>query len=124
MKSIQRTKPVADRITIVDANGAIVSRFVGDTVTAGEKSISQADDEAKAKFVLDHYDNLRPQKADENANSLYGSGEGVGSGMMGSGGYGGLGDDYTGGRGKGSALGSSGGGSRGRGKRPGPGGSQ
>lgn len=111
------TKIIPDRLTIVDANGAIVNRFSGDTASDGDKPVTEAKDREMAKGILGLYEHLRPQAAEAAAGaSPYGGegGEGSGMGLSGMGmGMGGMG----GGMGRGSALSGSGGGrgkSRGR----------
>ncbi len=115
IRSLQGVRIVPDRITVVDSTGAIVSRFVGDTVNGGEKPISEADDLAKAKFVLKQYESLRPQAGGADPTNPYaaGGGSAADSAMMGMG----MGEEFMGGgSGRGSALGnrSSGRGRRGR----------
>lgn len=113
LKSTQRTRPIPDRITVVDSTGAIVSRFVGDKVASGEKMIAESDDMALAKYVLDQYAHLRPQEVSTDvANSPYGE-AGSDSASMGMasmpGMGGGMGSEYGGAAGRSSALGNSGG---------------
>lgn len=106
------SRPVGDRLTVIDANGTITSRYVGDVVTNGDKDVSRSDDERLTKYVLDTYKSFRPQSNDF-ANNPFG-GEGSGgepgglSGMGGLGGLGGLGDgmDFGGGMRQGSSSGS------------------
>jgi hypothetical protein len=122
-------KIIPDRISVVDSTGAIVSRYVGDKVDGGNKAISEADDIAVTKFVLDTYKHFRPQEAAEVTGFPYGaeggttSDSGMGAGMMGSGMMMGMGSEYAGSSGPGSSLGSSrssrSSGRRGKGSRPG-----
>ena len=107
-------RPVGDRLTVIDANGAIISRYVGDTVSNGDEQLSRSDDERLANFVLKTYENLRPQTADA-TNNPFGGGE-PGSGLDGMGGLGGVGGlgglsgsggmDFGGGMREGSSSGS------------------
>jgi hypothetical protein len=112
-----QSKQLADRITVIDSNGAIVTRYAGDSVYNGGNQRTEAMDEKFYKDVLKIYEHL---KKDENAaaGSLYGGvssmGEsGGGSSMMGMNGYEG-GGGYGGGMGGGAAL--SGGGRKSKGK--------
>lgn len=129
-KSLSRgSKPFADRITVVDASGAIVSRFIGDSVVNGDINVSKEDDHKLSEFVLSTYEHFRPEKEGAAA-GIYGDlGEGgTGSGGMGAMGPGmgmGPGMDFSpGGTNNGSALGRSGSGRSGgrRSNRPGAGG--
>jgi hypothetical protein len=102
-------RPVGDRLTVIDANGAIITRYVGDGVTNGDKEVSRGDDERLTKYVLDTYKNLRPESADATNNPFGGEGSGSDlgglNGMGGLGGLGGLGDgmDFGGGMRQGSS---------------------
>lgn len=110
-------KPLGDRITVIDGNGAIVNRSTGDKVNSGGKTISESDDKRVAEFVIKNYEYLRPQAEGDAANgdNPY-SGEGGADGGlgMGSGAMGG----YGGGMGRGSSLSGRG---RGRGRNEGRG---
>jgi hypothetical protein len=108
-------KPFADRMTVIDANGSIVTRYSGDKIQNGNRAISEEDDRRMAQYVLDTYKHFRPQEAAAGS-SIYG--EGGESGMPGSMGEMGMGMDmYSGGMGTGSALGGGSRSSRGRGRR-------
>lgn len=117
-ESLGAARPVGDRITVVDSNGAIVSRFVGDSVSTGNRDISRSDDVRLASFVLKTYEHLRPS-AEGESTSPYSEGDlgskggdmtgGGGPGMLGSG----SGMNFSGGMGQGSALSGSGGGAGG-----------
>lgn len=111
------SRPIPDRITVLDSNGALVSRYVGDSVSADDKPISESDDMAMVKYVLDQYTDLRPGSPEDDISNPYGGGSGS-SEMMGKMmgmGMGGMGDEFKrGGAKKGSALGNR---SGGRGKR-------
>jgi len=106
IKSLQGARVVPDRITVVDSTGAIVSRFVGDKVTGGEKPVSEADDLAKAKFVLKQFESLRPQAGGVDPSNPYAAtaGSPADPAMMMMGGA--MGEEYMGGGGgRGSSLG-------------------
>lgn len=113
-------KPLADRITVVDSNGAIVTRYVGDAVANGGKPRTEAADNKFYQEVLKLYEHLKPN-ANAASAGIYGGGMDSdaggmsGGGYMGSGGYMG-GGGYGGGMGKGSSL-SGGGKSSGRGPK-------
>lgn len=112
MKSLQGAKAVPDRITVVDSSGAIVNRFVGDKVTTGEKPVTEKDDARLVKYVLDSYQEFRPQDAEALPGSPYGPGGDAsmmdpGAAMGAMSGMSGMGDSYVGKSGRGSALGSS-----------------
>ncbi len=112
--SIRGRKQLSDRITIVDSNGAIVTRYVGDTVSNGGKSRTEEMDAKFYQDVLKVYEHL---KKDANAGAT-GPYSDPGSGTMGSGmtmgGYGGA-------MGKGSSLSGGGQGKSSRGGRSGSG---
>ena len=117
-----QSKQLADRITVIDSNGAIVTRYAGDSIYNGGNQRTEALDEKFYKDVLKIYDHL---KKNENADAGIYAGEGMlgegmagdgsGSGMMGMSGYEG-GGGYGGGMGGGAALSGGGNGSRGKGK--------
>ena len=107
--SMRGHKPLSDRITVVDSNGAIVTRYVGDSVSNGGQSRTEALDSKFAEDVLKLYEHLK-KDANAAAGGIYGGAgagaggpgmAGSGSGMMGGpGGMGGYGGDM----GKGSSL--------------------
>ncbi|HAV33298.1 MAG TPA: hypothetical protein DCX79_14925 [Planctomycetaceae bacterium] len=117
---------VGDRLTVVDSNGAILSRFGGDSVLNGEKLVSKDDDERLTKYVLETFAHLRPAKEGESNSPYEGTGGedgglGGASGIPGMGGSGtgpGSGMNFGGGMGRGSSLSGAGG----RGGAPGRGG--
>lgn len=117
---------VGDRLTVVDSNGAILSRFGGDSVLNGEKLVSKDDDERLTKYVLETFAHLRPAKEGESNSPYEGAGGedgglGGASGIPGMGGSGtgpGSGMNFGGGMGRGSSLSGAGG----RGGAPGRGG--
>lgn len=134
--SMRGHKPLSDRITVVDSNGAIVTRYVGDSVANGGRPRDQQMDSKFCQDILKLYEHLK-QGSDTAGNSPYGSslyggageaggmmGSGMmGSGMMGSGMMGG-GGGYGGQMGGGNALSGSGrgpAGKRGGGSRSGSG---
>ena len=121
MDSMRGHKPLSDRITVVDSNGAIVTRYVGDSVANGGHPRNQQLDTKFYQDILKLYEHLK-KDANAAAGTLYGGpgdgegmsgGSGMMGGMMGGGGYGG-------GMSGGNAL--SGGGSGSGGKRGGGGG--
>ena len=108
LKGVPGGRVIPDRISVVDSTGAIVSRYVGDKVDGGNKEISEADDLAVTKFVLETYKHFRADEAAATTGLPYGSeGASMDPGMMGSGAMMGMGADYMGGSGPGSSLGSS-----------------
>ncbi len=117
LRGLSGTKAVGDRLTVIDSNGAIVSRYGADKVSIGEREISKADDARLTAFVLKAYEHLRPAKEGETndpyggADGLSGAGDMGGMGGMGPGTGGGM--SYGGGMGRGSSMTGSGG-SRGR----------
>lgn len=112
-------RPVGDRLTVIDANGAVVSRYVGDRVENGSEFRSRSDDERLTTYVLKTYERLRPGADAASDNPYAGKGENEGSSMGGLGlpGMGG-GMDF----GSGMREGSSNTGSGRRGRRGGMGG--
>jgi len=105
-------KPLADRITVIDSNGAIVTRYVGDSISNGGRVTTENIDSKWYQDVLKIYEYLK-QSANTAINSPYnideedgGMGGGIMRGAMGGGGYGG-------GMGKGSALSGGGRGAKG-----------
>jgi hypothetical protein len=121
-------RPFGDRITVIDSNGAIVTRMTADRVMLGDKPNDEAADRRIAEFVLKTYDYMRPNSDANAASNPYGGGypgmdgEGgmPGMGMGGMGGY-----SYGGGMSSGSSMsgrGSGGRGGRGRGMGGGMGG--
>ncbi|MFM7925068.1 MAG: hypothetical protein ACKPJJ_32980, partial [Planctomycetaceae bacterium] len=76
---------LGDRLTVVDSNGAIVTRFGGDSVLNGAKAVTKDDDERLTKYVLDTFAHLRPQKEGE-SNSPYDGAGGEDGGLGGLGG--------------------------------------
>lgn len=128
LKGIPGGRVIPDRISVVDSNGAITSRYVGDKVNGGNKPISETDDLAVTKFVLDTYSHFRADEAAAAIGLPYGvEGAAMDPGMMGagSGPMMGMGADYMGSSGPGSSLGSSrssrSSGRRGKGSRSGSG---
>jgi hypothetical protein len=109
LKGVPGGRVIPDRVSVVDSTGAIVSRYVGDKVNGGNKAISEADDLAVAKFVLDTYKHFRIDEAAAAIGLPYGSeGAMADPAMMGSGAMMmGMGADYMGTAGPGSSLGSS-----------------
>jgi len=108
---------LGDRLTVVDSNGAIVSRFGGDSVLNGAKVVTKDDDERLTKYVLDTFAHLRPQKEGE-SNSPYDGAGGEDGGLGGLGGMPGMpggasgpggGMNFGGGMGRGSSLSGAGG---------------
>ncbi len=123
-----QSKQLADRITVIDGNGAIVTRYVGDSIYNGGNQRTEALDEKFYKDILKIYEHLKKSE-NADASSIYGGegmsgGSGAGSGSMGMGGYGG-GSGYGGGMSGGAALSGGGRGSKGKsgGKKPGGSGS-
>ena len=118
-------KPLSDRITVVDSNGAIVTRYVGDSVHNGDSPRNQQLDAKFCQDILTLYAHLK-KDASAAAPGLYGDG-GESGGMTGSGMMGGMmgGGGYGGGMSGGNALSGGGGGSSGKrgggggGNRPG-----
>ena len=113
-------RPFSDRMTVIDANGSIVTRYSGDTIQNGDRAISEDDDRRMARYVLETYKHFRPQEAPAGSD-IYGEGgeSGAMSGAMGEMGMGM--DMYSGGMGSGSALGGGSRSSRGRSRRGGAG---
>jgi hypothetical protein len=109
LKGVPGGRVIPDRISVVDSTGAIVSRYVGDKVNGGNKAISEADDLAVAKFVLETYKHFRADEAAAAIGLPYGAEGGVADpSMMGSASMMmGMGADYMGAAGPGSSLGSS-----------------
>jgi hypothetical protein len=109
LKGVPGGRVIPDRVSVVDSTGAIVSRYVGDKINGGNKAISEADDLAVAKFVLDTYKHFRVDEAAAAIGLPYGSeGAMADPSMMGSGAMMmGMGADYMGTAGPGSSLGSS-----------------
>lgn len=111
--SLGAARAVGDRLTVVDSSGAIVSRFVGDSISNGNKDVSKADDLRLTSFVLKNYEYLRPAAEGENT-SPYGDGDMgmMGGDLSGAGGSGmlgpGSGMNFSGSMGQGSALSGSG----------------
>ena len=112
-----QSKQLADRITVIDSNGAIVTRYVGDSIDNGGNTRTEALDEKFYRDVLKIYEHLKKNESAD-PNNIY-AGEGMtgegggGSGYMGMSGYGG-GGGYGGGMSGGAAL--SGGGRKSKGK--------
>ena len=112
-------KPLSDRITVVDSNGAIVTRYVGDSVANGGRPRNQQLDTKFYQDILKLYEHLKkdanaaatgPYGGGGESGSLPGSGMGgMMGGMMGGGGYGGS-------MGGGNALSGGGRGSSGKGR--------
>jgi hypothetical protein len=108
LKGVPGGRVIPDRVSVVDSTGAIVSRYVGDKINGGNKAISEADDLAVAKFVLDTYKHFRVDESAAAVGLPYGSeGAMADPAMMGSGAMMGMGADYMGTAGPGSSLGSS-----------------
>lgn len=112
LKAVTGGRAIPDRISVIDSNGAIVSRYVGDKVSGGAKPISEADDLAVTKFVLETYKHFRvDESASAGVGVPYGAeGGSMDSASMGSmmmGGMGSMGSEYTGSAGPGSSLGRS-----------------
>jgi len=107
-------RPVGDRLTVIDANGAVVSRYVGDRVINGEEARSRGDDERLTSFILKTYERLRPGTEETTDNPYGASGEPGGSGMGGLSGFPGMdgGMNFNGGMREGSS--NTGSGRRGR----------
>jgi hypothetical protein len=112
-----QSKQLADRITVIDSNGAIVTRYAGDSVYNGGNQRTEAMDEKFYQDVLKIYDHL---KKNENADpsNIYDTG-GMPGGMSGGSGMMGMSGDeggggYGGGMSGGAAL--SGGGRKSKGK--------
>lgn len=120
-------KPLSDRITVVDSSGAIVTRYVGDSVSNGDHPRSQQLDTKFYQDILELYKHLKKDAADA-ATGPYGddggSGDASGAGMMGGmmGGAGAGGGGYGGGMSGGNALSGGGRGSKRGGSRGGGGG--
>ena len=108
LKGVPGGRVIPDRISVVDSTGAIVSRYVGDTINGGNKAISQEDDLAVTNFVLKTYEHFRADQAAA-IGLPYGAEGGMADpSMMGSGAMMmGMGADYMGAAGPGSSLGSS-----------------
>ncbi len=127
--ALRGQKPLSDRITVVDSNGAIVTRYVGDSIANGGRPRNQQLDTKFYQDILKLYEHL---KKDSNAaaTGIYG-GSGESGGMSGSGKMGGMmggmmggsegGGGYGGGMSGGHSL--SGGGRGSSGKRGGGSGS-
>jgi hypothetical protein len=109
LKGVPGGRVIPDRISVIDSTGAIVSRYVGDKVNGGNKAISEADDLAVAKFVLETYKHFRADEAAAAIGLPYGAeGGSADPSMMGPGAMMmGMGADYMGAAGPGSSLGSS-----------------
>jgi len=111
--SVRGRKQLSDRITVVDSNGAIVTRYVGDSVSNGGKSRTEDMDTKLYQDILKVYEHL---KKDANAGAT-GPYAGPAAGEMGPGM---MMEGYGGAMGQGSSLS---GGGKGRSKRGGRGGS-
>lgn len=113
-----QSKQLADRITVIDSNGAIVTRYAGDSIYNGGNERTEAMDDKFYKEVLKIYEYL---KKSEKTDALYGPegmpGSGSAGGYMGMSGGGG---GYGGGMSGGAALSGGGRGSKGKsgGKKP------
>ncbi|MGV2340680.1 MAG UNVERIFIED_CONTAM: hypothetical protein LVR18_44080 [Planctomycetaceae bacterium] len=114
-------RPVGDRLTVIDANGAIVSRYVGDRVSNGEEERGRSDDERLTAYVLKTYERLRPGTEPDSDNPYGGAGESGGSALSDPSGFPGMGGGLD--LGGGMREGSSNSGSGRRGRRGGMGGS-
>ncbi len=111
-----QSKQLADRITVIDSNGAIVTRYAGDSIYNGGNKRTEALDEKFYQDVLKIYAHLKKSDAAD-PNSIYG-GEGMtgeGGEMGGYMGMSGGGSGYGGGMGGGAALSGGGRGSKGKG---------
>ena len=120
LDSMRGQKPLSDRITVVDSNGAIVTRYVGDSVANGGRPRDEKMDAKYYQDILKLYEHLK-KDANAAATGIYGNAGGGAEGMAGggsSGMMGGMMGGYGGGMGGGSALSGGGGGrsSRGKGK--------
>jgi hypothetical protein len=104
IKNVPGGRVVPDRITVVNSDGAIVSRFVGDSVQSGAKPVSEKSSSEIVQFLLTTYDYLRPQAAGADPTSPYAAETMGAPGMMPPGM--GMGEDYMGASGRGSSLGS------------------
>lgn len=109
LKGVTGGRVIPDRISVVDSSGALVSRYVGDKVNGGNKAISEGDDLAMTKFVLDTYKHFRADEAAAATGLPYGAdGISMDPAMMSNGAMSmGMGADYMGSSGPGSSLGSS-----------------
>ena len=88
-------KPLADRITVIDNNGAIVTRYVGDSISNGGSAATESADHQLYQSVLKIYEYLK-QSANTAVGNPYnvddedgGMGGGIMRGAIGGGGYGG-----------------------------------
>jgi hypothetical protein len=116
-EALSGARLVGDRLTVVDSNGAIVSRFGGDSVSVGTKVTTKKTDEEVTKYVLETFAHLRPAKEGE-SNSPYEGAGGEDGGLGGAGGMAGMGGqglgpgsgmNFGGGMGRGSSLSGAGG---------------
>ena len=109
-------KPLADRITVVDSNGAIVTRYVGDSINNGGLPCTQEIDNKFCLDILEVYKHLKKDGDAVEGTSIYDSaaGAGGGGGPGGKGSSGAMGS-YGGGMSSGNALSGGGRGSGGPG---------
>jgi hypothetical protein len=98
-------RPVGDRLTVIDANGGIVSRYVGDSINQGDGDRTRALDERLTSFVLETYKHLRPGTEETSNNPYGGAGEQGGSALSDPSGFPGMGGglDLSGGMREGSS---------------------
>ncbi len=117
LDSMRGQKPLSDRITVVDSNGAIVTRYVGDSVANGGRPRDEKMDAKYYQDILKLYEHLK-KDANAAATGIYDNAGGGAEGMTGGGMMGGMMGGYGGGMGGGSALSGGGGGrsSKGKGK--------
>ncbi len=52
-------KPLADRITVIDSNGAIVTRYVGDSVSNGGNARTEIRMQNSIRIILKIYEHLK-----------------------------------------------------------------
>lgn len=98
--SVRGRKQLADRMTVVDGNGAIVTRYVGDTIANGGQPRTEDQDSRFYQDILKLYEHLKQSSEaaalgpynrvdDEDGGGGSGNGRGIMGGLMGGGGYGG-----------------------------------
>lgn len=96
--SVRGRKHLADRITVIDNNGAIITRYVGDAIANGGQPRTEDLDSKFYQDILTLYEHLKesaetaavgPYNIDDEDGGGSGNGQGFMGGLMGGGGYGG-----------------------------------
>ncbi|MEZ6032492.1 MAG: hypothetical protein R3C17_05340 [Planctomycetaceae bacterium] len=96
--SVRGRKQLADRITVVDNNGAIITRYVGDAVSNGGQPRTEDLDSKFYQDILKLYEHLKysaesaavgPYNIDDEDGGGSGNSRGLMGGLTGGGGYGG-----------------------------------